>query len=192
MNPEKRASGKDVVQRLQEIYDKALADRTYCLRPVSTRLKRMISDLSMVESDVFETGRAVQNIVDYQGSQSRPPPTSNSLDVPWRAPEQSLLHSNSPESFSQGPYSSQLISKRVHFDVDSTPSSHIDDAFANGHCRRNTSPHRQSDTSGKLQSVSILSKSDLKKINENSGEDKFKSQTTLRKKLRRLWPGRKD
>lgn len=198
MDPGKRATCKEVVQRLHEIYDKALVDSTYCLRPVSTRLKRMISNLSMVESDGFKelapdsTGMAVENIVDYQGSQSKPPHTSDSPYVPWRAPEQRLLHSNSPGKLSKRLHPSQLISKRVHFDLDSTPTSHIDGAFANGHNRRDTSPDRQNDTAGRSHSVSILSTSNLKNFNDSSGEDKLNSQTTLRKKLRRLWPRRKD
>lgn len=198
MDPEKRAVCEEVVDKFRKIHDTALVDENYCLRPpVSNQLKRVSSNLSVLEPHLFETitpylpCNSMDDTIEYQDPQFRSPCTSNLSSGPWRPPEKACLHTNSSGKFPHRSSPSRIISKRVHFTEQSAPTAYIDETDAVSGYSRVPSTTRQ-DNAGGLQPVSMLSTSGLKHSSGNSGGDKLKSQVTICEKLRRLWPRRKD
>lgn len=55
MDPDKRATCADVVQKFKDIYAQSLRDQSYCVDPAPIKPKRVTSDLSMLSPYVCDS-----------------------------------------------------------------------------------------------------------------------------------------
>lgn len=83
MDPDKRATCKELVDEFRTIHEKALVDEKYCLQPVPGKPKRVNTDLSTLSPFIFDTtesGASNSKSPHSQGRQSRPFPVSGAAE----------------------------------------------------------------------------------------------------------------
>lgn len=98
MGPEKRATCKEVVEKLRFLYEKASFDEDYCLQAAPGQPKRVNTDLSTLSPHVFDPIKYARSSSQHRGIHED---QSKSLRVPGAAEDRGLTDEHKFQSTSR-------------------------------------------------------------------------------------------